>query len=1064
MRFYLFIKIFLTLFLISNNLFAQDNNSKKRKIILEQAPDRLYGKAGVASSSNKALVKNKSFEFGGEDPRKSSDSAVQKYEKYAKVTLMDVVLETVSKSHKAKAAREKMIQAKIKLDDAYGSYYPSVDFDYSNTRTESKNLTDELAYNDEEYSLTISQNLYAGGATYYEIESLKKAYENAKNKYKLAIVSDAEGAIKSYFDVLFTYKSYVANKKNMDRLNEILEIVQIKYDNGAISIGDLSNIQANVANAESKLIKVYSKFNQAVEFYKYIVGDEFEETFPMDEEYDTKLGDFEEIVELALANNLNIVNYYLNIEAEKYKLKNAKAEFRPKIDFDISASRVIDSETHEDDGDTEKYSAGITFSYNLYNRGADKNKFMTIYSKIKELKYRLNEEIRKLRWTLSKYHNSVATLSDAMSSTKQEVEASLDMVEAYWEGFKLGEQDLQVLLQGQRQLNSAELSYIEYQQNILSDYFKLLSGTGKLLEFFSLDIDNSNFIDFSKSGYRKVFDLKDDEEQIIVPQDNEKVDLNSRFLKEGGILDKNTTDQNRSIDQNISVDPKRSAIDQNQSDGTTQPQSTPLGSQSPQVIPIIIPVEVNSTKENNQTIDKNETQKTNPINKLFDFKDKFYDANDSIYTIKIDHFETDYLALEYATKKSLMPEVYIFDWLDDTMLKSSIAYKLFDNNLSAHKEAKVLSSSLDKNITVVLVKDIKDLTSRLKTINVATQKEKPKPFETDQEFKKRFLEANDDKYTINIVSFSSIYYAQRLLQREDIASHSFVFQYGENKEWVKVMYGIFDSYDKAETTLNRMKSIKEKYSPVIEKISLKQDLYKKYNKEKTTNVGVKIKDLLKNTPIVVAPIKKADVPKKENILPYEDKNETAAKNNEKVNDQNDTIVADENTTMQDINETNILVPIEDENITIAEVNETIITKPIEEDNATIVDDTNLTIKDINTSKIMPQPQDIKVEQKSKISFADMFLKASDSQYTITLATYDNKEKADLFIEQNGLKDNSFSFVFGANGELVTITYGIFDTKKEALNKIKELKNIKEISPVVHSVKLKKALYLKYNKN
>ena len=43
----------------------------------------------------------------------------------------------------------------------------------------------------------------------------------------------------------------------------------------------------------------------------------------------------------------------------------------------------------------------LKLSYNIYNGGVDKNKVLKSLSIIRELNYKLNEEIRKIKWNLS---------------------------------------------------------------------------------------------------------------------------------------------------------------------------------------------------------------------------------------------------------------------------------------------------------------------------------------------------------------------------------------------------------------------------------------------------------------------------------------------------------------------------------------------------------------------------------------------------------------------------------------------------------------------------------------
>lgn len=737
-------------------------------------------------------------------------------EEYIKVSLIDVVLETVSQSNNVKAAREKVRQAKIKVDDAYAGYLPSIDGTYKNGRTKTKPGDDGLGkkfYNDESYKLSITQNLYAGGATYNEIKSLDKKYDVAKNDYRLVIAKEIENAVKAYFDVLFNFKSLTVNQENMKRLQEILEIVNIKYESGATSLGDLSNIKASVSNAESKLIKIQSTFNESLEYYKYIVGDEFTKTFPYEDNFDTSIDNFDLIIEKAILNNVNLQTYKSNIESQKYKLLNAKSGFKPKIDLELSSEKITDQEDYE--WDERNYKAQVVLSYNFYNKGRDKNKVLTINSMIRELDYRLKEEIRKLKWTLSKLHRSIVSVTNASVSTKAEVLASQDMVNAYWDGFKLGEQDLQELLQGQRQLNSAQLDLITNKKSAITDYFKLLSNTGELLRYFRLDIDQDNFIDFTRSDYKNLLKTKNDD---ILTSDLKETAKSEAKILTAEIIDLNTTTKDVVVDINTTI-----ALD------------------------------------NNSTIktDDNATVVKDSLSDLLEFEGKFLESEDNKWTIRIFFFDKVYQALDFGNEKKISKDIFLFDTLDKNKIKTNIAYNIFDTEQLASESLNDLNIT-NKSTKISSIKDIKSIYADFKNKQLQTKikVKKVKPFQTNSEFKKKFLEANFDLYTINITSFSSIAQAKELLEKEKIYENSFVFSYGEEKEWVKVVYGIFDTYEEANTALEQLKDIKEKYEPVIEVISSKQELYKKYNNSVQINEDLIIDEELKQSddePTIIKP-------------------------------------------------------------------------------------------------------------------------------------------------------------------------------------------------------------------
>jgi len=124
------------------------------------------------------------------------------------------------------------------------------------------------------------------------------------------------------------------------------------------------------------------------------------------------------------------------------------------------------------------------------------------FSIIQQKAYEKEAEVRKIKWGLEKLHTSLTSLQNNLSNVENEVKASRKMVGSYWESFRNGEQDLHVLLQSQRQLNTAELDWIKSQQDSMKDFFDILNLSGELLSYFAIDINAENYLDLSKAKYR----------------------------------------------------------------------------------------------------------------------------------------------------------------------------------------------------------------------------------------------------------------------------------------------------------------------------------------------------------------------------------------------------------------------------------------------------------------------------------------------------------------------------------------------------------------------------------
>ena len=87
-------------------------------------------------------------------------------------------------------------------------------------------------------------------------------------------------------------------------------------------------------------------------------------------------------------------------------------------------------------------------------------------------------------WDAQQLYNSVRTLDRTLANSETEYNAVSQMVETYWEKFRLGNQELDVLLIAQKQLNQNRQDRLKYLKNYMSDSFTLLAMNGELLKFF----------------------------------------------------------------------------------------------------------------------------------------------------------------------------------------------------------------------------------------------------------------------------------------------------------------------------------------------------------------------------------------------------------------------------------------------------------------------------------------------------------------------------------------------------------------------------------------------------
>ncbi|MBE0496057.1 MAG: TolC family protein [Campylobacterales bacterium] len=776
MKLAVFLLLFLTS-LVANETVKRDINASgfESKKVLETVPLPYQGKRARPLEEPSTVSSFESYLLGNQDNAPTALGA----EALFPVDLIDVALQALSKNYKILANQEKLYQAKRNIDKAYGDYLPSIDVSYTLAKTEErpgKQRSDQTLgkahyFGDERYTLSLSQNIYAGGDTENNIQRLKAKYMLAKADFERLLEEETSKAISAYIDVVFRREALEANTKNMEKLEEIFSIVKTKYESGALSVGELGNIEASVSNAKSLLSRTSSRYANAREYYRFVTHGEFEHTYPYEKKSDLHVKDLESLIEDAFQGNTRLRGFDYDVLAQKYMLKKTRSLFRPKVNLKLVAEKITDQEDYE--FDEKQYIAQLTFNYNLYNGGKDENEYLRVFSGIQELEYEKEAEKQEIKYDIEKLHTSLSSHLQNIENIENEVNSSQKMVDAYWEAFRMGEQDLHVLLQGQRQLNSAELDYIENQQGSMEDFFNILKISGRLLEYFYIDLSNENFLDLARANYKSFSSSKISLKDVVPP----------KVAKEE-----------------------------------------------------VFPESVESkTQESVEEVEQIEKIERDLLATLLDFQESFLTQPKEKFTLVLPLQPSVSAALQGALKLGVKDDFFLYGVFSNASVRAGVAHGIFDDEKTALRVASTLTTSQLAQVKTIgaVQEEAKSLESLLlieqKQVDelyaafVKAQKEAL--FATDALFKERFLAASPEALTISLGTLPSLQSAGDLLKKLGIAQESFVFKPSAQTPWVRVLYGIFDTHEAAEAALGTLRSIEGVYFPIIERIGAHQSHY-----------------------------------------------------------------------------------------------------------------------------------------------------------------------------------------------------------------------------------------------
>jgi septal ring-binding cell division protein DamX len=466
------------------------------------------------------------------------------------------------------------------------------------------------------------------------------------------------------------------------------------------------------------------------------------------------------------------MNYYKSIEAEKFNLKSKESAFAPKLDFELSLDNVMDKEGYEE---REAALNGLfRLTFNLYNGGKDKNKILTSYSAIREANFKLDEEKKKLKWNISKLFTSIQSTNESLKSNISEVISLRKMVEAYWEEFTLGQQDLQALLQGHKQLNAAETELIKYENNNITDFFTLLGYTGDLLAFFDMDPEHPKFIDFSKSNY------------------SNDVYIDDKFLNEKERLEKE--EEIKKAEELRKMFAEKAAKDENIDNFIKKFLATSDE---------FYTIEIGSFN--------NQKDATNFI------KEKQFDKNAFAY----DTVENTNINSKIAY--GIFPNMEMAKSESENLSKITNRKTLVVKKV---KDVKKLHNDYVVGLKVKLPDPEVQVVEKINTIEKIKQEKKEPEFQYNEAFKNSFLTANKEAYTINITSFNNKNELEKILKANPtLLENSIAYNYSNGTPLIRWDYGIYETYEEAQKAIESLGEVGDSYYPVVQKISKEQELY-----------------------------------------------------------------------------------------------------------------------------------------------------------------------------------------------------------------------------------------------
>lgn len=679
---------------------------------------------------------------------------------------------------------------KYDQDIADSLLLPKVDFTASaetTKRTENQKTPGEGAYTKtDEYKFEVTQPIFDGFESKYEKELQKKRFESAVFYLKQSHNDLALNYVQSYINVLRDKELLSASLENIATSEDIFKKVYKKIELGYGTKLEFQEVKGNLAESRVNENIQRINFKESLEALKYYVQRDFDSSELSKPTFFVTLPEtLDEAVNSALKDNPSVNVSKINLDVSVAEKKKTQKEFYPTVDF-VGTYNLDNSYHAEDDTEYNEYSVGFNLNYNLYNGGRDYAEVKKALQDIEEKKFLIRKSEYQVKNSVRLAWNSYHLNEEKNKSLKEFYTAKKDILDASFKEFDLGLQNLNTLLETYIEYVDVKKDYISSNYDLLYAKYNLLASLGKLSDAL---MDKLPSIEKSKDTY--------------------KVESNNLF----DTLDKSYSDIQ---------------LGQNELD--------------------ILRAKTSLESENYEKPIVKKASFSDSFNED-SFKDKFLKASPNKYTINLALLYNETDAKQFLKNNNLDDNAFYFSFGKEKKY-IKVMMGVYNTKAEADTALSNLNSTLKRNqpkierVTVkqklynkynnenkqndekhFYVNNNTALIQRASYTDIKTNENTS----LDISFKDKFLKASDDKYTINLALFYDKKNAKKFLKNHKLKKDAFSFSFGSKKTLQKVMYGIFDSKKEAKKALKALSKVLKKNQPRIEKVAVKQKLYRKYH-------------------------------------------------------------------------------------------------------------------------------------------------------------------------------------------------------------------------------------------
>ena len=338
-------------------------------------------------------------------------------------------------------------------------------------------------------TVAVQQMIFDGFRTSSRLEGARMDSHSRSLTMHARAESVALRVAEVYLKVVRAEQLVELARENLAIHDEIFDQIHARTDSGLARSSDLEQIRSRRARASANLVTAINTLsNGRSEFFSVVNRKPSRLVMP---ELDIAMlpVTLDEAMAMAGQNNPMIKASGYDVKTYEAQALATKSSFLPQLDLEVGQTwSDVRSDILTADGRTDTLSAMLNFSYNLYNGGADQARRREAAWKVEEARASRELSYRNVTRDLRLAWDSFVYMDGQVNYLKEHITASREVAKAYQQQFRLGKRSLLDLLDTENELFQSQRDFIEAVHEELFSRFRVLYGTGQLLDIMNVDL------------------------------------------------------------------------------------------------------------------------------------------------------------------------------------------------------------------------------------------------------------------------------------------------------------------------------------------------------------------------------------------------------------------------------------------------------------------------------------------------------------------------------------------------------------------------------------------------